>query len=165
MMSAPRARTAAACTPLIVACVPTGMKAGVRTVPCAELISPRRAAPSVAISVKPKSCAIRGLMVSGREAYHGIRRRKALRLYPGDCFLYRLAEGRHHPCALQDVEPLFRREPADCLLDFERLRHVRVQFLGHRDVDARRKQQRHRINGRIFMNHRYSPPCSAMPPE
>ena len=30
-MSAPAARTAGRCTPLTVACVPTGMKAGVRT--------------------------------------------------------------------------------------------------------------------------------------
>ena len=43
------------CTPLTVACVPTGMKAGVRTTPCAVAISPRRAAPSVASSLKPKS--------------------------------------------------------------------------------------------------------------
>src|ERR1700758_5032633 len=48
MMSAPEARTSSGCTPLIAACVPTGMKAGVRTTPCAVAISPQRAAPSVA---------------------------------------------------------------------------------------------------------------------
>src|SRR5690349_5164904 len=126
MMSAPVARTAAGCTPFTVACVPIGMKAGVRTVPCAVVISPSRAAPSVAISVKPKFCAIRGLRMSGREAYHENKRCKALRLDARDRLLHRLAEGRHHPCAPQDVEPLFRREPADRLLDLQRLRHVRV---------------------------------------
>src|SRR6266446_1767452 len=50
MMSAPAARTSSWCTPLIAPCVPTGMKAGVRTTPCAVLISPARAAPSVAFS-------------------------------------------------------------------------------------------------------------------
>src|SRR6478736_6400826 len=119
MMSAPVASTAAGCMPFTVACVPIGMKAGVRTVPCAVMISPRRAAPSVASSVKPKSGAIRGLRVSGREAYHEIARRKALRLDPRDRLLHRLAEGRHHPCALQDVESLFRGKPADRLLDLE----------------------------------------------
>ena len=64
------------------ACLPIGMKAGVRTSPCAVAISPRRAAPSVASSVKPKSGAIRGLMMSGREAFHEIRRRKAYDFIP-----------------------------------------------------------------------------------
>src|ERR1700746_3960000 len=48
-MSAPVARTASGSRPLTVACVPTGMKAGVATVPWGVMISPRRAAPSVAI--------------------------------------------------------------------------------------------------------------------
>src|ERR1041384_1304627 len=112
MMSAPVARTAAGCTPFTVACVPIGMKAGVRTAPCAVTISPARAAPSVASSVKPKSGAIRGLRVSGREAYHEFRWCKALRLDARDRLLHGPAEGRHHPRALQDVEPLFRSEPA-----------------------------------------------------
>ena len=36
------------------ACVPTGMKAGVCTAPCAVVISPARAAPSVAMRWKAK---------------------------------------------------------------------------------------------------------------
>ena len=42
------------CTPLTLACVPTGMKAGVRTRPCGVAISPLRAAPSVAMRRKEK---------------------------------------------------------------------------------------------------------------
>ena len=44
-MSAPAARTSSGCTPLTVACVPTGMKAGVRTAPCGgrDLAAARRA--------------------------------------------------------------------------------------------------------------------------
>src|SRR5689334_13549767 len=136
MISAPAARTAAACTPFTVACVPTGMNAGVRTGPCAVVSSPRRAGPSVAMSVKPKSCAIRGLRMSGREAYHENQRCKALRLQARNRLLDGLAVGRHHPGALQDVEALFRREPADRLLDLDRLRHVRVKPFRHRNVDA-----------------------------
>src|ERR1700761_3196569 len=52
MMSAPAARTSSWCTPLIAPWVPTGMKAGVRTIPCAVAISPVRAAPSVARRLK-----------------------------------------------------------------------------------------------------------------
>ena len=48
-MSAPAARTAGKCTALDRACVPTGMKAGVRMVPRGMAISPSRAAPSVLI--------------------------------------------------------------------------------------------------------------------
>ena len=44
--------------PLTVACVPTGMKAGVATAPCGVPISPRRAAPSVAMSSKEKTSAM-----------------------------------------------------------------------------------------------------------
>ena len=51
-MSAPVARTVSGASPLTVACVPTGMKAGVRTGPCGVVISPQRAAPSVATSRK-----------------------------------------------------------------------------------------------------------------
>src|SRR5215469_3657759 len=58
MISAPEARTSSGCTPLIAACVPTGMKAGVRTTPCAVAISPARAAPSVAISRNENGLAI-----------------------------------------------------------------------------------------------------------
>src|SRR6202051_779015 len=48
-MSAPPARTACGSMPLTVAWVPTGMKAGVATRPWGVVISPQRAAPSVAI--------------------------------------------------------------------------------------------------------------------
>src|SRR5499433_2955541 len=51
-MSAPAARTVSGASPFTVACVPTGMKAGVATAPCAVAISPQRAAPSVAIRRK-----------------------------------------------------------------------------------------------------------------
>src|SRR5262245_10021652 len=51
-MSAPAARTVSGASPFTVACVPTGMKAGVATAPCSVTISPQRAAPSVAISRK-----------------------------------------------------------------------------------------------------------------
>src|SRR5258708_29816453 len=47
-MSAPPARTACGSMPLTVAWVPTGMKAGVATRPWDVVISPQRAAPSVA---------------------------------------------------------------------------------------------------------------------
>src|SRR5262249_19454873 len=58
MMSAPAARTSSWCTPLIAPWVPTGMKAGVRTTPWAVVISPTRAAASVAISRNEKGRAI-----------------------------------------------------------------------------------------------------------
>src|SRR6516164_1984045 len=58
MMSAPAARTSSWCTPLIAPWVPTGMKAGVRATPCAVVISPVRAAPSVAISRNENESAI-----------------------------------------------------------------------------------------------------------
>ena len=48
-MSAPVARTVSGSSPLTVACVPTGMNAGVRTGPCGVANSPQRAAPSVAM--------------------------------------------------------------------------------------------------------------------
>src|SRR5688572_17324453 len=51
-MSAPVARTSSTCTALMVAWVPTGMKAGVRMRPWAVTTSPRRAWPSVAIKEK-----------------------------------------------------------------------------------------------------------------
>src|SRR5436190_21347847 len=47
MISVPSARTSAGAIPFTAAWVPTGTKAGVATVPCTVLISPRRAAPSV----------------------------------------------------------------------------------------------------------------------
>jgi hypothetical protein len=40
--------------PFTVPCVPTGMKAGVCTLPCGVTNSPRRAAPSVEIKLKEK---------------------------------------------------------------------------------------------------------------
>ena len=43
-ISVPVARTCSGVIPLIVACVPTGMNAGVSTVPCGVLSRPRRAA-------------------------------------------------------------------------------------------------------------------------
>src|SRR6516164_8574378 len=58
MMSAPAARTSSWCTPLIAPWVPTGMKAGVRTTPWAVVISPTRAAASVAISRNEKGRAM-----------------------------------------------------------------------------------------------------------
>src|SRR5262249_55729118 len=51
-MSAPAARTVSGASPFTVACVPTGMKAGVATAPCAVAISPQRAAPSGVIRRK-----------------------------------------------------------------------------------------------------------------
>src|SRR5258708_1697467 len=47
-MSAPAARTVSGASPFTVPCVPTGMNAGVATVPCGVISSPQRAAPSVA---------------------------------------------------------------------------------------------------------------------
>src|SRR3954471_4760557 len=47
-MSAPVARTVPGSSPFTVAWVPTGMNAGVAIVPCAVVISPERAEPSVA---------------------------------------------------------------------------------------------------------------------
>src|ERR1700716_2577054 len=57
-MSEPLARTASGARPFTVACVPTGMKAGVATAPCGVVISPRRAAPSVAMRRKAKGSGI-----------------------------------------------------------------------------------------------------------
>ncbi len=51
-MSAPERRTSSNVTPFTVACVPTGMKAGVAIVPRGVDISPRRAAPSVEMQVE-----------------------------------------------------------------------------------------------------------------
>src|SRR5712671_2221979 len=53
-MSAPVARTVPGASAFTVACVPTGMKAGVATGPCGVMISPQRAAPSVAINRKER---------------------------------------------------------------------------------------------------------------
>src|SRR6266568_3837191 len=69
MISASAARTSSWCTPLIVPCVPTGMKAGVRTTPCAVLISPARAAPSVAISRNENGSGIAALMAAFMAAF------------------------------------------------------------------------------------------------
>src|SRR5229473_6845372 len=61
MISAPVAATSSGRIAFTVAAVPTGMKAGVSTIPCAVCIRPRRAAPSRARRVKEKSliCAAR----------------------------------------------------------------------------------------------------------
>src|SRR5437016_14592466 len=69
MMSAPAARTSSWCTPLIAPCVPTGMNAGVRTTPCAVLISPARAAPSVAISRNENGSGIVAFVAAFMGAY------------------------------------------------------------------------------------------------
>src|SRR5262245_52409928 len=53
-MSAPASRTSRQCTPFMAPWVPTGMKAGVRTMPCGVAISPTRAAPSVPVRRKEK---------------------------------------------------------------------------------------------------------------
>src|SRR5262245_18131105 len=53
-MSAPAARRVCGASPLTVPWVPTGIKAGVATGPCGVVISPQRAAPSVAISRKER---------------------------------------------------------------------------------------------------------------
>src|SRR5216684_5316633 len=55
MISAPVAATSSGRIAFTVAAVPTGMKAGVSTIPCAVCIRPRRAAPSRARRVKEKS--------------------------------------------------------------------------------------------------------------
>src|SRR5207302_8305904 len=65
-MSAPAARTASGASPFTVACVPTGINAGVATGPCAVVIAPQRAAPSVAIRRKEKESI--AAVVSGRRA-------------------------------------------------------------------------------------------------
>ena len=54
MMSAPDAFTSSGNMAFTVAPVPTGMKAGVRTMPRGVAISPRRAAPSRPFTVKAK---------------------------------------------------------------------------------------------------------------
>ena len=54
-MSAPSARTWSGYIAFTVACVPTGMKAGVRIVPRGVAMTPVRAAPSVASMVKAKA--------------------------------------------------------------------------------------------------------------
>src|SRR4249919_2664315 len=57
-MSAPLARRASEVMPFTVACVPTGMNAGVATMPWAVVISPHRAAPSRARRRKEKRSSI-----------------------------------------------------------------------------------------------------------
>jgi hypothetical protein len=57
-ISAPVAATISGVIPFTVACVPTGMKAGVATRPCGVTNSPRRAAPSLLISWKEKGSGI-----------------------------------------------------------------------------------------------------------
>src|SRR5438105_2720565 len=69
MMSAPAARTSSWWTPLIAPCVPTGMKAGVRTTPCDVAISPARAPPSVAISRNENGSSIAALIAALMAAF------------------------------------------------------------------------------------------------
>src|SRR5438552_6405574 len=66
MMSAPTPRTWSIYMALTVPPVPTGMKAGVRISPRGMLITPRRALPSVARSLKEKVSAIEFLVVHRR---------------------------------------------------------------------------------------------------
>src|SRR5262249_45619924 len=53
IISAPSSFSCAGVMPLTVACVPTGMNAGVLTVPCAVVRRPQRAGPSPATTPKP----------------------------------------------------------------------------------------------------------------
>src|SRR5476649_2171092 len=71
MISAPVKRTSSGISPFTVACVPTGMKAGVCTAPCGVTISPRRALPSVAIRRKENLSGIPELLHYLRSAHHG----------------------------------------------------------------------------------------------
>src|SRR5215471_6514997 len=64
-MSAPQARTASGSNPFTVAWVPTGINAGVATIPCGVTISPVRAAPSVAMMRNEKTSA----MINGLAAH------------------------------------------------------------------------------------------------
>ena len=62
MMSAPLARTSSGRTALTVAAVPTGMKAGVLISPRSVVMTPVRAAPSVAAIEKEKRVTARDLV-------------------------------------------------------------------------------------------------------
>ncbi len=64
-ISAPVARTSCGVSPFTVACVPTGMKAGVCTLPCGVTSSPRRAAPSVLLMVKENGSGICPYVMAG----------------------------------------------------------------------------------------------------
>src|SRR5712671_2311291 len=162
-MSAPAARTADRCTPLTEAWVPTGMKAGVRMTPRAVAISPARAAPSVANRRKLKSCSeSMRRPVALRQAYHEFRRRNAALFHAPDRLLHRFAEVTQSAGALQDIEPLLGGQAAERLLDLDRFRHMRMQLFRERDVDSRGKQQRHRVDRGVFVQHRISP--STRPP-
>ena len=67
-------------TPLTAPCVPTGMNAGVCTSPCAVVITPRRARPSVWVTRKPKGRHHAKFMRSaGRETCRVIREKAARR--------------------------------------------------------------------------------------
>src|SRR5205807_1496455 len=86
-MSAPSNRTVSGVSPFTVACVPTGMKAGVATMPCGVLISPQRAAPSVASRQKEKPT---GIATGAPLAPASSRRRADIRTKPAS--LLRLFE-------------------------------------------------------------------------
>src|SRR5262245_4157851 len=76
-MSAPAARTVSGASPFTVACVPTGIKAGVATGPCAVAISPQRAAPSVAIRRKANEFIGACGKARSKGLYRGRRRNEA----------------------------------------------------------------------------------------
>src|SRR5262245_9739561 len=90
MMSAPAARTWSMYMAFTVPPVPTGMKAGVRTTPRGMTISPRLAAPSVAISRKENASAIILLVVPGSAG-----RLPVERLAVADATAHEFRPGRH----------------------------------------------------------------------
>src|SRR5262249_31875989 len=65
-MSVPALRTSCQCSAFIAPAVPIGMKAGVRTTPCAVVRTPVRAPPSVARRRKPVGSTIVFLVVDRR---------------------------------------------------------------------------------------------------
>src|SRR5690606_19071860 len=93
MMSEPRSRTWSRYMALTVPAVPTGMKAGVRTVPRGIETSPRRALPSVARSLKEKTSVMVGPEKQARVAIgieaiavcDGVGIGRAHALQPGEC--------------------------------------------------------------------------------
>ena len=62
--SAPSARTSSGSSVFTVPFVPTGMNAGVRISPCAVRMTPARAAPSVASSVKQLTARVTGSSIA-----------------------------------------------------------------------------------------------------
>src|SRR4051812_9395233 len=114
-MSAPDVRTSDRCTPLIAAWVPTGMKAGVRMTPCAVVISPWRAAPSVAKSRKRKACSL-SMRACLAHARWDAKPRLPLRLDAADCLFDRPAVIRQHLGPGQNVETFLGGQAPERLL-------------------------------------------------